>query len=255
MMILNGNIIEDNKVILDTGFFFGRGLFETILVKDKPIFLDEHIDRINEGLKKLNINKIITKDYFMDNFYKLKQKNCALKLVVTEANTLFSTREIPYTENHYEKGFSLKLSLIKRNPESHGVYLKTLNYLDNIIEKETASKEGFDEVIFENTYGYIAEGSTSNIFFIKDNILYTPSIKCGLLNGIIRKWVISNFNVIEGNFTLKDILNSEGAFITNSLLGIMKVSSINNNNIETSSLIKEIKTKYDLYINKSSCFT
>jgi 4-amino-4-deoxychorismate lyase len=248
MIILNSNIIEDNKITLDTGFFFGRGLFETILVKDKPIFLEEHLNRINEGLKKLNINKTITKDYFMDNFYKLKQKNYVLKLVVTKENTLFSTRGIPYKEKDYEKGFNLKISSIKRNPESHGVYLKTLNYLDNILEKETASKEGFDEVIFQNTTGYLAEGSTSNIFFIKNNILYTPSVECGLLNGIIRMWIINNFNVIEGNFNIKDILHSDGAFITNSLLGIMKVNSINNINIKDNNITREIKSKYGLYI-------
>jgi len=249
MIILNNNIIEDNKITLDSGFFFGMGLFETMLVKDKPIFLDEHLNRINEGLKKLNINKIITKDYFMDNFHKLNKKNCALKLVVTEKNTLFSTREIPYKEKDYEKGFNLKLSSIKRNPESHVVYLKTLNYLDNILEKEIATKEGFDEVIFQNTNGYLSEGSTSNIFFIKNNILHTPSVKCGLLNGIIRMWVINNFKVVEGNFNIKDILNSDGAFITNSLLGVMKINSINNINIKDSPLTKEIKTKYDLHIN------
>lgn len=249
MIILNNNIIEDNKITLDSGFFFGRGLFETILVKDKPIFLEEHLNRINEGLKKLNINKSISKDYVMDNFYKLNINNCVLKLVVTEENTLFSTREIPYKEKDYEKGFNLKLSTMKRNPESHGVYLKTLNYLDNILEKEIANKEGFNEVIFQNTNGHLSEGSTSNIFFIKNNTLYTPSIECGLLNGIIRMWIINNFNVTEEQFTIEDILNSDGAFITNSLLGIMKINSINNINIKDSSLTKEIKTKYDSYIN------
>ena len=249
MIILNSNIIEDNKITLDTGFFFGRGLFETILVKGKPIFLEEHLNRINQGLKKLNINKTITKDYFMDNFHKLKQHNCVLKLVVTEENTLFSTREIPYKKKDYEKGFNLKISSVKRNPESHGVYLKTLNYLDNMIEKETATKEGFNEVIFQNTTGFLAEGSTSNIFFIKNNILYTPSINCGLLNGIIRMWIINNFNVVEGQFSIEDILHCDGAFITNSLLGIMKINSINNIDVKDNNIAKEIKTYYDLYIN------
>lgn len=250
MIILNNNIIEDNKITLDSGFFFGRGLFETILVKDKPIFLEEHLNRLNEGLKKLNINKTITKDYVMDNFYKLNINNCVLKLVVTEENTLFSTREIPYKEKDYEKGFDLKISSIKRNPESHGVYLKTLNYLDNILEKEIATKEGFNEVIFQNPSGYLAEGSTSNIFFIKNNILHTPSVECGLLNGVIRMWLINNFKVVQGKFTIEDILHCDGAFITNSLLGIMKINSINNINIKDSNLTKDIKVKYDLYINK-----
>lgn len=251
MIILNSNIIEDNKITLDTGFFFGRGLFETILVKDKPILLEEHLNRINQGLKNLNINKTITKDYFMNNFYKLNQNNCGVKLIVTEENTLLFTREIPYKEKDYEKGFDLKISSIKRNPESHGVYLKTLNYLDNIIEKDIAAKEGFDEVIFQNTTGYLAEGSTSNIFFIKNNTLYTPSIKCGLLNGIIRIWIINNFNVVEGQFGIEDILHCDGAFITNSLLGIMKIKSINNINIKDSNIIREIKSKYDLYITNN----
>ncbi len=61
MLIINGNISDDEKILLDNGFFFGMGLFETILVKNAyPLFLDLHLERLNNGLKRLGIQKSIS---------------------------------------------------------------------------------------------------------------------------------------------------------------------------------------------------
>jgi 4-amino-4-deoxychorismate lyase len=59
MILLNGNILEEEKVLLDSGFYFGRGLFETMLVNNVPLFLQEHLDRINSGLPVIGIDKEI----------------------------------------------------------------------------------------------------------------------------------------------------------------------------------------------------
>ncbi|KYH35037.1 aminodeoxychorismate lyase [Clostridium tepidiprofundi DSM 19306] len=251
MIIINDKIKNDGIINFDSGFYFGRGLFETVYIREKPILLKEHLDRLNRGLAKLNIDKIISEECFMDALSILGCKNCAVKLMVSENNTIFSNRDIPYKKEDYERGFSLVVSKVRRNPYSHMTYIKSFNYYDNIIEREWAKSKGYDEALFLNTDNFVSEGSVSNIFFIKDNVIYTPHTSCGLLEGVVRNFIINNMNrykIVEGKYRLDDFLNSDGVFITNSLLGIMKVNSINDIKIKTCNCINEVKKLYDEFL-------
>jgi 4-amino-4-deoxychorismate lyase len=244
MILLNGNILEEEKVLLDGGFYFGRGLFETMLVSNVPLFLQEHLDRINSGLPVIGIDKEITKSEVMDAVKKLQCNNCVLKLVVTEKNTLFVTRKNNYTEEHYKKGFIVKISSVKRNEFSKLTYLKSLNYLENTLEHEKCINEGYNEVLFFNTEDKLAEGSVSNVFFGKDKKIYTPSTACGLLNGTVRKFIINNFDVTEGNFSKEDLLSADSVFLTNSLMGVMKVSKILERSFNECSIAEKVDRVY-----------
>lgn len=70
-----------------------------------------------------------------------------------------------------------------RNETSPLVYHKTLNYGDCILEKRAAAAAGINEKVFVNTKGQISEGTVSNIFFVRKNMIYTPQLSCGLLPG------------------------------------------------------------------------
>ena len=249
MIILNDNFINDDKIYMDRGFDFGCGVFETILVKNKPVFLKEHLKRLNKSLGILGINKMLDEDYVLKNVEKLNCKNSALKIMVSDRNTLFKKRDIHYSEEDYQKGFDVKVSNIRRNPYSHIVYMKTLNYADNLIERNKAMEKGYKEVIFLNINDYLAEGSVSNLFFIKDNVLYTPIKKCGLLDGVVRKWVLNNYNVKRNEYTLNELLNCDGAFLTNSLLGIMKINSVDGILLKDNKIIEEISNEYEMFLN------
>lgn len=248
MILLNGELQDSEKIHLDSGFYFGRGLFETMLLKKKPIFLAEHLNRINSGLQVIGVNKKIKEEDVLEAVSKLNCEDCVLKLVVTDKNIIYTTRKNNYTEEQYKKGFSIKISTVKRNPYSKITYLKSLNYLENILEHEDCIKEGYNEVVFFNTGGKLAEGSVSNIFFIKDKKIYTPSTDCGLLNGTVRKFIVSNYNIIEGEFNEKDLINSDEIFLTNSIMGVMRVSKVCNKSIKSSPATERIRKEYEEYI-------
>ena len=252
MILINGNLSED-KISLDSGFFFGRGVFETILVKEKPIFLSEHIQRLNSGLSTLGVNKKITEAEIYDGVEKLSCKNSVLKIMVSEKNTIITKREISYKQSDYERGFSLGLSETRRNAYSNLTYVKSFNYVENIIERDKIMKKGYNEVLFLNTDGFISEGAISNIFFEQNGIIFTPKIKCGLLPGIIRDFVIQNslsigFKIQEGEFTLDELMEAQGAFITNSIMGIMKINKIGDKIFNESMVVSQIKRYYDRYV-------
>lgn len=241
-------IFNEDKINLDSGYFFGRGVFETILVKDKPIFLKEHISRLNEGIKILNIGDKVIEEDILNIINKHNIKYCGLKIVVTEKNIVLEKRDIPYKSDDYLKGFSLKLSNINRNSKSKLSYIKSINYLENILEREEALNNGYNEVLFLNEKGFLSEGSMSNIFIVIDKEIYTPSIKCGLLPGIVRNFLIKEYKIIEKELTLEDIMMADEIFITNSLLGIMGISKFENRILTENKITIMLREEYEAKI-------
>ena len=240
---------------LDEGYSFGLGLFETILLyKGKLVFLDEHLARINKSIEDLalNIDKLEKNEVFQ---YLNNNKNTleyeVLKIVLSEKNRLFLKREYTYTEKNYEKGFSLNISEVIRNESSIFTFHKTLNYGDNILEKRKSKKMGYDEPIFFNSKNQITEGATSNIFVVVGDKIYTPKLSCGLLNGIVRQYIVSNYDVIESEIDLEFLNNADEIFLTNSLFGIMPVSSIDNRNLKTQKISRKILEEYINIIKKT----
>ncbi len=241
-------VFSEDCVEVDNGFFFGKGVFETILIKDEPVFLYEHIKRLNKGIKFLNIGEEVSEYKIINLIEEFNIRNCALKIVVTEKNIVLITRSISYKSGDYLRGFSLKISKINRNSKSKLTYLKSLNYLENILEREETIKNGYDEAIFLNENGFLAEGSMSNVFIIKDNKIFTPSIKCGLLPGVVRGFLVKEYDVIEKEITLEELLTADEIFITNSLLGIMGISKIENRILKENKLTNLIRKEYEAKI-------
>ena len=105
-------------------------------------------------------------------------------------------------------------------------YIKSINYLENLIEYEKAQNKGYNEAIFLNIEGNVAEGCTTNIFLVKNNKLITPKVSSGILPGVVRQWVIDNYSCEEKYITKDELLHADEVFLTNSVVGIIKVSSI-----------------------------
>lgn len=238
-------IVGKDKITIDSGYFFARGVFETILVKDKPIFLEEHINRLNNGINTLQIGELVEVEDINNIIKDFNIKNCVLKIVVTEKNMVLETRELVYKSGDYLIGFSLKVAGTLKNSTSKLTYIKSMNYLENLLEREEALKEGYNEVIFLNEKGYVCEGSLSNIFIVKDSIILTPEVKSGLLPGVVRDYVIKNFQVVEKEINLDEVMNADEIFITNSLLGIMGVSKFENRILTENKITIKIREEYE----------
>lgn len=264
---VNGKIVDYNDYNISPiseAFLYGYGLFETIKVYNgKLYFFGEHIERMKAGCVvldlqfKLNINKI--------------KKNCeeliktndldfgAIRLSYSKNKNdyyiLITTRNIPYTEKIYEKGFKICFSDTKRNHYSPLVYVKSNNYLENILARKKALDKGYDEAVFLNIHDKICEGTISNIFFVKNDEIYTPSVKCGILEGIIRNKVIeiinnNNFNINFGEYEKELLYDADEIFITNSLMNIMPVAELEGKEFDleknkiTRFLMKELSKIY-----------
>ncbi|MCX5702779.1 MAG: aminotransferase class IV [Candidatus Omnitrophica bacterium] len=244
IIFLNGKFLKASQArlsVLEPGFLYGWGLFETMRAYNgKIVYFEQHLQRIKNSCRLLGmvfphslvsikkiIKKTVAKNGFRDVYTRLTLWKCE-----KGTDILVTVRKYkPYSIGKYRKGFCTCVSSFRQNDNFYLSRLKTTNYLLYRLALREAEKKGFDEALILNQKGYIAEASRSNLFLIKDKEIFTPSLECGCLNGITRRVVLdlakkNNMKVYEGNFTIENLLAADGAFLTNSLMGIMPLTSL-----------------------------
>lgn len=138
----------------------------------------------------------------------------------------------PYPALWYEKGIRVATVTVRRNlPEALDARIKSLNFLNNVLARAEAKKAGAQEGLMLNHRGYLAECTVANIFFVKGDTLFTPSIECGILEGITRRTVINlarqeGIVVREGEFFPDALHSADEVFVTSSIMEVMPVASV-----------------------------
>lgn len=236
MYYLNGVISSEE--LLNEDFFYGYSLFETMYgIDGKVLFLNEHINRMLESAKLIGINIKNDIDKDINNFIEKFGKMEEFMFKIQVSNNNFYMKILKFSGREADEGITA--SFVKKYYQNEMGFVKSANYLGNILaKKELESFEG----VFTNRQGIITEGTMSNLFFIKNEILYTPSLDLNILPGVTRGIIIKISNslgikVQEGHFYKKDLLESDSMFFTNSLMkiGLLWVSEFEN--------IKKNKTK------------
>ena len=223
--------IDENKnqsvlYKMDEGLQFGLGFFETILIRDKVYFLEEHLHRLNKSLETFGFGFYVSFEAVEKLIQTYFLKNIALKIIATEKNLFAMTRPISYNLETYQKGRKVTISNVIKSSHSKLLTHKTLNFGENILELRKAKESGFDDCLFLNEKGHITESAVANLFIIYKDKILTPPVSDGLLPGIIRQKVIENFTVYEEHITKEQLKSSQGGFLTNSLLGVAAISYV-----------------------------
>ncbi len=227
----------------DSALLYGRGLFETLRARRGAVYLlDRHIDRLEAGARVLGIAVPPAVEGLEAIVRELAERQCLedarVRLTLTagsesEPSVLFvQARAVTdYPERVYEKGLSAHVASVRRNETSPLARVKSLSCLDNLLAKEKARASGVDDAILLNTRELLAEGSTSNLFLIRDGQLLTPPIADGALPGITRGavWELAEaagIIVRELSMTMDDLRHADEAFLTNSVGGVMPLVSV-----------------------------
>lgn len=241
--------MNKEQIIADEGFYFGIGVFETIAVEEGiPQFLSEHIQRMTNSLNCFDI------EVSRDDLYSLANKSLeslearqgrrVLKLAVSPQNKVASLRRNPYRPKDYDRGFSCDISAVRRNETSSFTFHKTFNYGDNLVEKNLAKKRDIDEPLFLNSEGFLCEGATTNVFLVRENSLITPSLKSGLLPGIMRDYICDTVEVEQREITFNEIREYDEMFLTNSILDIMPVRCLGEYTFKTMKTAQKLHSQY-----------
>jgi len=257
---LNGTLLPRSAAAVtfdDGGLLYGDGLFETIRIyAARPFLPDQHWQRLREGAAFLDIpapalwelnaavEQVIRANAVNEGLLRLTLTGGAGRRALWprpaagKPTLLVTVRDtVPYPDHLYSLGSRATFAGFPRNELSPLVKIKSLNFMENMLGKREALKQGCDESLFFNTRGDLAEGATSNLFVFDGKRLRTPSIRCGLLPGITRGVVLKlareqlGLAVEESVLRRADLDQAEEAFLTASIMEIMPLVEVDGQKI------------------------
>jgi len=248
---INGDIQDEAFIsIFDHGFLFGDSVYEVVCTNQgKPCFLDEHLNRLYASASGISLkiphSPTEIKKQIQITLDSAKNHESYIRIIVTRGvgevdidpsscfnpNIIILVKEIPQISiESYEKGISVALVSIKRNSrDSLNPAVKTGNYLNNVLARIEAKRMGAEDAIMGNSMGQLTEGTTSNLFFVKEGRLLTPIKECGILSGITREKIIqlANKNSIalkEGKWPSEELFKAEEIFLSGTVKKIIPVT-------------------------------
>lgn len=228
--------------IAERGFRFGDGVFETIRVQNKAFYqLDSHISRLRRGLEALKMDADTTAlpEICRELLQRNKVKEGILRLSVSRG--VGSTGYLPRVSGGVTLVVeTLPLPAFPQKPvdvwigSAHRVSnaslggAKTMQGLNSTLARMEAVEQGCFEALMLTDDETIGEGSSANIFWYRDGMLYTPDVRAGIVSGTIRGAVLrlSPYPVQTGVFTLQELLLAEEVFFTNVAWLVLPVREI-----------------------------
>ena len=275
MINFNGKITDlSDQLINNRAFLYGDAVFETLIIfNDKILFWEDHYFRLMSSMRiiRLDIPDKYTPEFFKENIIKIhnnisQTRNSRIRINIfrssggkykPEKNTpsfIISCESINYNiyklnKGHYEvdlyKDYYLDNQLISS--------IKSNNKIINVVASIYASENGFDNCILLNKDKLVSEFINSNLFIIKDEKIYTPTLKSGCLNGVLRKNLFkilssSSFELCEQDLSTFDITQSDEIFGTNIAQGIFSVTKFRKKDYDCSKT-KKIITMLNNFIS------
>ncbi len=249
-VFLNGRIVDADKArvaITDSSFLYGIGLFETMRAVDGTVFrLTDHLQRLNDSAETLAIansysdeqiqqaiDEVLTANKLSDARLRLQVSNGPIGADGTAATNLLVTAAefTPYPAEYYEKGIRVTLTNFRQNPKDPFCGHKTTCFGPRLTALKQAHEKLATESLWFTTENFLAEGSVSNVFLVKDGVLFTPPVQTPILPGIARKTVIEiakaeNIPCHEQPLQVADLLAADEVFLTNVVMEVLPVTAI-----------------------------
>jgi len=222
----------------DPGFLLGVAVFDTLLCEGRrTFFIDEHLARLEEGARALDIpwpGAFDPRAALEEVLGRLAGRTAAARLTVTPGAPgqgtclVISTR--PFVAPPAE-GVGVALA---EEPKVAGrgiENIKTTGRARNVLARARAREQGAYEALLATEEGDLSEGTVSNLFLWSEGCLSTPALERGCLPGIVRQKVLEvarglGLECREGRVVLADLLAAEEVFLTNSLVRVLPVLGV-----------------------------
>ena len=243
---------EAKVSVFDHGLLYGDGVFEGIRSYNGRVFkLDEHLERLYDSAKSIMLQIPIPietmKETVLETLRRNNLREAYIRLVVTRgvgdlgldpdkcpkpSIIIIADKITLYPQKFYEDGLEIVTVSVRRNyAEAINPRIKSLNYLNNILAKIEGKQSGAEEVLMLNAEGYVVECSGDNIFWVKNDILVTPPVHMGILEGVTRNSVIdlardAGMQVEERVFTRHDLYIADECFLTGTAAEVIPVVKI-----------------------------
>tara|TARA_S200000501_G_C20765872_1_gene718265 strand:+ start:270 stop:1178 length:909 start_codon:yes stop_codon:yes gene_type:complete len=281
---INGKLFHRSEAkisVFDSGFLLGDGVWEGIrLHKSKLVFIDDHIDRIFNSASGISLKIPLSKEDIISEIKKVLSKNSMtndvhIRLIISRGDKITPYQNpkanvgpinfviIPEhkktSPETYSEGISIgRVNIIRPAKNILNTHYNTLSKLNCILASIEANNLGFDEGIMNDPHGNVSTCNSTNLFFIKDNEVWTSTGEY-CLNGITRGKTImicqsNDIPILEKDFIFDDIIDCDEAFVTGTFAGIIPVSKIEGRNLKSTnadSLVNQIRLLYNKHIQEN----
>ena len=248
MFLVNG-LLSDSVSAQDRGLHYGDGIFETIAFQDDiPLCWEAHYQRLLEGCNRLGLlcpsTALLRSEM---QLLPVAGPRCVVKILVTRGAggrgyrppgpDSVPTRLIghypwpDFPPEYAVKGIKAKIcsTRLGGNPLLAGI--KHLNRLEQVLARGEWDDPDIAEGLMLDTHGAVIEGTMSNLFCIKDNLLMTPDISACGIAGIIRRCILElstqlNMQARVCTLTEKEVYAADELFLCNSIIGVWPVREV-----------------------------
>ncbi|MED4730320.1 aminodeoxychorismate lyase [Aneurinibacillus migulanus] len=274
-VFLDGRIMDSTQAVIspfDHGFLYGLGLFETMRVYGGHIaLLEQHYHRLCKAAEELGIVITMTREDLRFAILETLSANglsdAYVRLDLTAGDKGLGPYAGLYDEPHwlifvkplpelppslYETGKRLQVLKRPRNSPEGELRFKSHHYMNNRFGKMEIGPEPDVEGLFLTENGCLAEGIVSNLFFVAEDVIYTPDIKTGILPGTRREFVMElaeshGFTVQEGWYYIERLMVADEVFITNAVQEIVPIHTVNETRIGQGTIGTITKKLLELY--------
>jgi len=239
----DGSLLDEAEArvpVFDHGLLYGDGVFEGIRFYSGRVFrLSEHVDRLFASSKAILLELPWSREEVIKHTLETIRANNLqdgyVRLLVTRGvgslglspesckrpSMIIIAADIQlYPQSDYEVGLKVVTCATRRPTHSSlSPQVKSLNYLNNVMAKVEAARAGGREGLMLNEQGYVAECTGDNIFIVKNQVVYTPPVSDGGLDGITRGVIFElakelDVTIQEKTMTRFDIMTADECFLT-----------------------------------------
>ena len=233
------------------GFLYGDSIFETIkIINNKIIFWEEHYLRLISSMRilRMEIPNSYTPEFFEEEIIKTNQKIDSLFSGRVRLTVYRGGAGLYLPQTNYplfvinSKKINQKLFIINQGPYKVDLFkdyqvqsnlisnLKTNNRVVNVIGSIYAKENELENCILLNNNKLVTEFLNGNLFIVNDNVIKTPTISTGCLNGVMRNKIIElikkvpDYEIFEKDFSPYELISSDEIWVTNSISGIIPIT-------------------------------
>jgi len=257
MANVNGNLtpLEEARIsVLDRGFLYGDSVYEVFRTyAGVPLFYEAHFDRLKNSAALIQMEITQSHDELIEEIRRCIQASGAIRQDVfvryhitrggnsidllpkpdlTTNFVIMVKNLVPWNPEFYSQGMKLAVVKVRRNPmDALDPNIKSGNYLNNILALNQAISQGADDCLMLNHYNMATESSNSNVFFVLDGQLVTPSPRAGILRGITKAAILGacavrGLAVTETDILVDQLRDTSECFVSSATREVMPVRSL-----------------------------
>ncbi|OFW41292.1 MAG: hypothetical protein A3F70_04820 [Acidobacteria bacterium RIFCSPLOWO2_12_FULL_67_14] len=263
-MSVNGRVTPATEAVipvLDHGFLYGEGIYETLRTYNGgPFLLDRHMRRLRNSARMIVLDLPFTDAELADRIRgtmsaaALHGAEAYIRVLVTRgvgeltydpaatpvpSVVIIVKPQIDPPPDAYERGVRVIIADIVRNhPETVNPMIKSNNLLNSALAAQQAIRRGGFEGIMRNYRGELSELTTANLFIVKDRVAFTPPLESGLLPGITREFLFEvgaavGIPVREQVLRDEDLFAADEAFLTSTTRELVPIAQVDERTIGT----------------------